>query len=186
MNRKNLRSIVRKSLEENYPVGAANDPRAPWNQVDSPMSSPKKTSNSLNFVAGDAGGSFLVKSVGRFYVISRENIENNPELLNNLSNEYGEVPYEAEQDEDGQNNVYDYEGATLDHEQVMNAAEDYIEKGQTHTPEDFAAGEGFVYELTPAMAEELWSSGSELESVPQVTRMIDYGKLRQQYPSAFK
>jgi len=145
----------------------------------------KKISNSLNFVAGDSESEFLVKSSGRFYVISVQNIKINPELQSSLTAEYGEASPESQGDEDGQYDSYDYESTELDQSQIMNAAEDHIEQGKASTPEEYAAGEGFVYHLTPAMAEELWSSGSDLEHAPQVNRMIDYGKLRQAYPQAF-
>ncbi|MDG1949868.1 MAG: hypothetical protein P8J32_03550 [bacterium] len=186
MKRKDLISIIRKGLQENYPAGAANDSRAPWNQEEPRTSTPLKTSNSLNFVAGDESADFLVKSTGRFYVISKENLNNNTELFNDLAGDYGTVPVEPEYDEDGGYDSHNYDEAELSTDELMNAAEDYIEKGQVGTVEDFRIGDHFVFELTPEMAEELWSHGSELEKVPQVNRMIDYNKLRAQYPSAFK
>jgi hypothetical protein len=185
MNKKDLRSIVRRNLEENYPAGAANDPRAPWNQEDQSTTSPSKTSNSLNFVAGDIEGDYLVKSAGKFYVISAESVANDQDLFNDLASEYGEVPTESEYDEDGGSDSHNYDEAELSQSQLMNAAEDHIEKRQVGTAEDYRVSNHFVYLLTPDMAEELWSHGSPLEHAPQVNRMIDYGKLRKQFPSAF-
>ena len=185
MNRKNLRSIIRKGLQENYPTGAANDPNAPWNQDEPRTSNPIKSSNSLSIVAGDESSEFLVKSAGRFYVISKENLSNNSNLFNDLSLNYGKVPTEPEYDEDGGYDSYNYDESELDTNNLMNAAEDHIEKGQMGTSEDYRIGEHFVFELTPELAEELWSHGSNLEHAPQVNRMIDYRKLRAKYPSAF-
>lgn len=165
MNKKQLRLKIREYLMENYPEGAANHPNAPWNQEEAPE---KKISNSLNYVAGDQSIDFLVKSTGIFYVISRENLENNPQLENEIINDYG------------------IEDEPLTTNEIMNAAEDFIEARNIGTHEDYRVGNHFVYRLTPLMAEELWNQNSELEQAPQVNRMIDYSKLRNQYPTAFK
>jgi hypothetical protein len=128
----------------------------------------------------------LAKSAGKFYLISRINVESNPELREQLLIDYGSLTYEPSRGEAGDvDRDYDLESDQLDNELLLVAAEDYIEKRQIHSAQDYFEGDGFVYELSSALAEEMWLKDSEMESHPAVQRVINYAELRQKYPDKF-
>lgn len=165
---------------ENYPAGAANDPNAPWNQEEPKMHHGSVSKKKLTQVAGDPAEDFLVQDDNDLYVISRENLNNNTELLQDLQFDYGTVPIEDEEPDyegGGVNTSYDWDEAVLDTDDLLNAAGDHIIRGDIGSPDEYESGEHFIYRLTPELAERIWSVGSALEQVPQVQQFIDYSKL---------
>jgi|GEM_PF-2827071 len=171
----------------NLPAGAEFDSNAPWNQEDNVHHGKTSVKNNLTLVAGNPKTEMIVQDDNKYFIINRENLEMNTDEFNNLAFDYGEVPIvDQYQDEDGDTSTdYNWEEAVLDTDDLLNAAADHILRGDTGSPQEYGAGEHFVYELTPELAEELWSQGSELESNEFVRPMIDYNKLKANYPQSF-
>ena len=171
----------------NLPAGAENDPNAPWNQKDNVHHGKTSVKNNLTLVAGDPKIEMLVQDDNKFFVINRENLEMNTDEFNNLAFDYGEVPIiDQYQDEDGDVSTdYNWEEAVLDTDDLLNAAAEHILRGDVGSPQEYGAGEHFVYELTPELAVELWSRGSDLEQNEFVQSMIDYNQLKAEYPQSF-
>ena len=167
----------------NLPVGAENDPNAPWNQKDNIHHGKTTVKNNLTLVAGDPKTEMLVQDDNKFFVINRENLEMNTDEFNNLAFDYGEVP--IIDNRNGEDVDYIWEEAVLDTDDLLNAAAEHILRGDVGSPQEYGAGEHFVYELTPELAVELWSQGSDLEQNEFVQSMIDYNQLKAEYPQSF-
>jgi hypothetical protein len=174
----------KKSLSENYPAGAANDPSAPWNQEDLNVHQGKSSPIQLTVDAGNPDLEMMVNNgKGQRFVINVENLKSSPNYYRDILFDYGDVPYEVEgQDEDGDPSYdYHWDEATLDTDQLLNAAGDRIVRGDLGTAEEYAAGEHFVYPLTQEIAEALWSHESDLEQHPATQALLDYEMLKRKY-----
>lgn len=182
-----LRTIIRRALNENYPAGAEYDSSAPWNQGEPNVEHGKSVPSNLKIVGGDEQEEFLVSDGSITYVISKISITEDPALFRNVVSAYGSVPYEIEgQDEDGEPSyLYKWEEAELTTEDLISAAQDMINQGSVGSADDYANSDLFVFQLTPELAEELWSNNSSLVTLPQVNNLIDWDALKEKYPHAF-
>lgn len=183
-----LRALIRRAIRENYPAGAEYDSNAPWNQSEPNVEHGKSVPSNLKVIGGDEEEEFLISNGEKVYVISKITVTENPDFFRELVNTYGSVPYETEgPDEDGEPSyTYLWEDAELTTEDLISAAQDMINKGNIGSSDDYATGESFIYELTPELAEELWSNNSNLVTLPQVSNLIDYDSLKQRYPQSFE
>lgn len=170
----------------NLPTGTEYDSNAPWND-NQEYSQGKISKKQLTLVDGDPKGEMLVQDESNYYVISKYALEDQTALYREIVAEYGDVPetYNG-RDEDGDPDIdYDYDNAEFDTDDLLNAAGDYILRGDLGTPDQYASSEHFVYQLTPELGDQLWSHSSPLENNPIAQKFIDYDKLRAEYPHSF-
>lgn len=173
----------KKNLSENYPVGAANDPSAPWNQEDQKTIGGKESKLQISIDAGDPHSEFIFNLKDKWFVVNKETLKMNSDEYRDITFDYGEVPYDiVGQDEDGDAEYeYNWDEATLSTEGLLNAVGDHIIRGDVGTAEEYAAGEHFVYPLTQELAEMLWSHESDLEQHPATQALLDYEMLKRKY-----
>ena len=152
---------------DNYPSGADNDPNAPWNQVDDNSTEGKISNNQLAIHDGDTEEEVVVQdSQENWYVINIISLKENPILHQDILIDYGNVPYTEEPSPDGDGNVdreYDFSSAELSIDEILNAAGDYINKGDVGDPRNYENGDHFVYPLTKEMSLELIALDSILK-----------------------
>ncbi len=70
-----IREEIGKIFSENYPLGAANDPSAPWNQVDNTREGDKASVIKYRVVWTDNEFSFLKDAAGNVYVFYIDSVD---------------------------------------------------------------------------------------------------------------
>lgn len=169
-----MQQIKERLQKENYPAGAANDPNAPWNQSDPTAQQGSSVKTNLKFIAGDQENEALVSDGRKYYIINQENLSNNEALWQSLVDEFGYLPYTDEgPDEDGMpSKDYHWDQAELTFDDLLSATQSAINRGELNTPEEYEAGEGFAFELTPQLAYQLDNHYSNLAEHPAVAALI--------------
>ena len=175
-----MQQIKERLQKENYPAGAANDPNAPWNQDDPTAQYGSSIKTNLKLVAGDEKNEALVSDGHKYYVINQEMLHYNDELKHDLIDKFGYLPYTEEgPDEDGMSSKdYHWDQAELTWDDMLSATQDAINNQTLDTPQEYADGEGFAFELTPELAFQMWDNHSELAEHPVVKSMIDPERIK--------
>lgn len=165
LKRRQSESVVDE--DSGYPAGAANDPRAPYNQSDPQMSKPEQPKYDKFDVIAVGKEIVIMKAkdgkLFSYYFLDLDRDELEP---------YAEREViDVEKDEDGYYNVYDdnweIDGETI--ERYVNDNLDYIKVGTT--PEEWEDGDKIAL-ITPEIKQEILNIWGDEQQIAKVLSSI--------------
>ena len=155
INTKLYEQVVKKTfdLSENYPLGAANDPDAPYNEPDQHFSREMDLKpNEITFDNVSSNGEFAIvqeKGSGKYYVVYLDETDNDLKQFIAARREY------EGKDEDGDPIFsYDYENAEIDDKAIESYAS-FLKFGNHYGVGLNAYENGFMAEIDDELRNEL-------------------------------
>jgi hypothetical protein len=154
--RKIIQEELKKVFSENYPMGAAQDPSAPWNQVE-PVAKLKANEHVFNLLFWHQENAFFEKG-GKYYVFNVDSVD---------KGDYSEYASRDEfyggRDEDGMPNV-DYGDWEIDSNVIDNYVNDnYGNLTYGHGFSDYENGVQMV-EVDQALLNDLMSTANYINN----------------------